>query len=295
MAAPAGAGELSRLLEALREEADDGMPMPGAEVARRCGWSESKVSRFLNGRVVPRVEQVQAMLDAMTIGGADPRRARALQLAELLPSGHSNRQHILKSGTLRAQQRYREIEAASDHVQTSTRGIVPGPVQSLGYRRAVFASDGATDEELDALVDDRGLRHEAMLDGHERRYTQVMTEGSLRWNAGTAVMIEQCELLAQLARNAPDRIQIGIIPWWQVIDTFPMVEINLYDERAVIVNTGDGVTYVTNQRSVQVYVRDFRHLCELAIWGEAAAVEFDRIADDYRGLLAGGHGGGSGA
>ncbi len=98
-------------------------------------------------------------------------------------------------------------------------------------------------------------------------------------------MIEQLGLISEIARTAPPSVRIGVVPWWQVVDVFPMVEINLYDDRAVIVNTGDGVTHITNPRSVAVYAADFDRLCELAVWGDTAAAEADRIRLDYERLL----------
>ena len=261
--------------------------MAGAEVARRTGWSESKVNRFLHGRVVPKPKDVRAMLQALGVEERDRRAARIIELAELHPSGHASRQHILRAGTIVAQRRFTEIDRSSAHVQTFTTSIVPGLLQSPRYMRAVFTSHGdLTPTEVDDLVAERSNRQALLGDAGERRYTQVMTEGALRWNVGAAAMAEQLDLIAEVARKAPAAVQVGIIPWWRVVDTFPMISINLYDERAVIINTGNGVTHVTAHREVAVFVDEFKHLCGLALFGEDAAAEADRIGTEYRYLAA---------
>lgn len=227
------------------------------------------------------------MLQALGIKESDEHAARVIELAELHPSGHASRQHILRAGTIVAQRRYTEIDRSSAHVQTFTTSIVPGLLQSPRYMRAVFTSaDDLTPTEVDDLVAERSNRQALLGDTGERRYTQVMTEGALRWNVGAAAMAEQLDHIAEVARTAPATVQIGIIPWWRVIDTFPMVSINLYDQRAVIINTGNGVTHVTAPREVAVFVEEFRHLCGLALFGEDAAAEADRIGSEYRHLAA---------
>jgi hypothetical protein len=63
-----------------------------------------------------------------------------------------------------------------------------------------------------------------------------------------------------------------------------MTGFDLYDERAVIFGTDTGATFLTKPNDVAPYVERFARLCDLAAFGEDAALEADRIASEYRAL-----------
>src|SRR5690606_27919678 len=125
-----------------------------------------------------------------------------------------------------------------------------------------------------------------MLANFDRQYVQIMTEGALRRAGSPQMMAEQVEDLARWARrDTSGRVRVGIVPWHVEMDFFPRTNFDLYDEdRAVIIGTDFGVAFLDRPADVGTYVQQMRRLTDLAAFGEAAAVEFDRIAASYRSL-----------
>jgi transcriptional regulator with XRE-family HTH domain len=279
-----GRDELARALRNLIDAAG----LVPAEVARRAGISEATMSRYLNKKVVPSPAAVRKIVTAAGQGGTDDAQ-QAVQLAEDLRAGAARRVVLLRSGTATAQKRFAEIEAEATHVASFTPLIVPGLLQTEAYARAVFTSGGQSGPRLEENLRGRIEQRQKLLDDPDHRFTQIVTEGALRWHAGgPAVMAEQVEHIAHRARlDTGGRVQIGIIPWSTPVDLFPLTNFDLYDdERAVIVGTNFGTNYLDRPLDVAVYVRMFQRLRELAVFGDAAVAEIERIAGEYRALPA---------
>jgi transcriptional regulator with XRE-family HTH domain len=251
-------------------------------VAAEAGVSPSTVTRIENGRYQPKPELAEQLARAM--GAKAAVRRRIIALAEQLSPRDEPRQVLLRGG-ITAQRKYREIEAASGLVRAFQPAIVPGLLQTEQYARAVFESGGYTGEDVDRMVRDRlGRREDALSPDGATRYVQILTEGALRWQVRSPeVMAEQCDLIAELAR-AEDRIRVGLVPWTRSVEVIPLHGFDLYDERGVIFGTLSGVNYVTAEKSVTDFVRMFEQVEAVADFGEQAATEAARIADDYRRL-----------
>ncbi len=258
-----------------------------AEVARRIGVSDNTMSRYLGKaslKVVAPPAAVRKIVAAVEATDTEEGR-QAITLAEDLRSGSASRVVVLRSGTVTRQRKFDELEQAAQHIATFGGLIVPGLLQIEPYARAVFTSAGqpaaVVEDNLRVRLGERAAR----LASPDHRFVQVMSEAALRWHIGSPeVMAEQVQHIADLARrDSGGRVRIGVIPWTTPADLFPMTNFDLYDEeRAVIVGTDFGTAFLDRSRDVQVYVRQFQRLCELAVFDEAAVAEFERIAEDYR-------------
>lgn len=270
-----GAGELSRLLRQLVGDAG----MSAAEVGRRIGKSESTMSRYLQGVVVPKPAVVRSIIAA--IGAADHEVAdEAARLADDLVAP---RVVVLRPGTLTAQRRWAEAEAETALVRDFGALIVPGLLQSAPYARAVFTAAGQTGQLLEGNVRARMRRQECLAES-ERRFVEVLTEGALRWQVlAPDLMVEQCDAVASRAREG-GQVQVGFIPWTRTVSVFPMTNFTIYDERAVVVGTDFGTAYIAGPRDVAIYVEQHRQLCNLAVFGEDAAREVERVGREYRAV-----------
>lgn len=254
-----------------------------AEVSRRIGVAESTVSRYLGGRVAVSPATVRRIITACD-ARADPEADALEQLAEDVHAGSASRVVILRSGAATSQRRFGKLEEAAEHVATFTALMVPGLLQTERYMRALFATGGRTGKALEDSVTGRLERQEKMRTS-SIRYTQVTTEGALRWQVQSrGLMLEQAEHIADLARAAMEpRVRIGIIPWTVPVDLFPLTNFDLYDDtRAVIVGTNFGTSFLERSQDVAVYTRQLEQLEQLAVFGPAAALELERIAEDYR-------------
>jgi len=259
-----------------------------AEVARRSGISEATISRYLNGRILPPPGKVGTLADAVGLRDSGA-AAEAVRLAEDLRSGSASRVVVLRSGTATSQRRFAEIESTAQHVSTFTCTLVPGLLQTERYARAIFTAGGQTGDALEANLRDRLSVRQRRLADPELRVTQVITEGALSWHVGSPeLMIEQLDHLASLCRlDTADRVRIGLIPSSQPTDLFPRTNFDLYDDHSVIIGTDFGTCFLDRPHDVARYIEQLRHLTELAVFGDGAATEFERIAERFRAMTTG--------
>lgn len=264
----------------------DSLKLSAAEVSRRTGMSEATVGRYIGSiqtSSLPKLSQVRKMVDALGMAHT-PEGREAVQLAEDLNAANA-RVVLLRSGSATSQRRFQEIESGYTHIATFGALIVPGLLQTEAYMRVVFAAGGQSPEVVDRNVAGRLARQERLNDPG-CRFTLLVAEGALRWQAeSVTVMADQMDRLAEVAgRDTGGRVRVGVIPWTAAVDLFPRSSFDLYDdERAVIVGTDFGTAYLDKPRDVEVYVRQFRRLSELALFGDDARRVFERVAQEYRG------------
>lgn len=245
--------------------------------------AESTVSRYLGGRVGVSPATVRRIITVCDLDGT--LEAQQLeQLAEDVRAGTASRVVILRAGAATSQRRFGQLERGAESVATFTTLMVPGLLQTERYMRALFATGGKTGAALEASVKARLERQEHMRTS-STRYVQVTTEGALRWQLESRdLMLEQAVHIAELARTLEGpRVRVGIIPWTVPVNLFPLTNFDLYDEtRAVVVGTNFGTSFLEGAQDVAVYTRQLEQLEQLAVFGPAAAVELERIAEDYR-------------
>lgn len=255
-----------------------------AEVSRRLGVAESTLSRYVHGKVTPSPEVVRRIITACGMAGTA--EARQLeQLAEDVRAGTASRVVILRGGTATDQRKFREIEGGARHVATFTTLIVPGLLQTERYMRALHSSGGGGEDAYRRWVAGRLERQEQMRTS-STRYTQILTEGALRWQVQSPdLMLEQClHIVDVIGEVDAQRVRVGVIPWTVPVLEFPLTNFDLYDDsRAVIVGTNFGTSYLDRAQDVAVYARQLEQLEQRAVFGDAAVVELERVAADYRG------------
>ena len=110
-----------------------------------------------------------------------------------------------------------------------------------------------------------------------------MTEGALRWHAGSPqLMIEQLEAIS-LASKLPN-VELGVIPYTTPVSIFPRHGFHLYDSDAAIVGTETGTATIIDTDDIARYEAMFAELERVAVTGEAAREVLSRVSDDYRRL-----------
>jgi transcriptional regulator with XRE-family HTH domain len=266
---------LSRTLHDLRKDA--GLSQTAAAAA--AGKSQAGIARIETGRYVPREDEIRELCRAYR-APADVRRDLIQAARDLREETASARIAIIRGESWRLQERVRRIERGSAQIRSFQPVIVPGLLQTEDYARAVFAQFGdISGEDLNRSVATRMARQDVLATG--RNLTFVITEGALRWQAvSQVVMAAQLDHLAAAA----GRLRAGVIPWTQPAGTFPVGGFELYDEREVTVGTWTGTSFIATPRDVAEYVRLFGALEALAVFGTAAQDVFRRLAQEYRAL-----------
>ena len=267
---------LARGLRALRQAAG----LSGIEAGRRAGISQSKISKLENGLLLPQVADVEALCRAY---GASPTdREALLRLVKSLRSeAVEPARVVLARGAHRLQQRIGRLEASASLLRSFQPCMVIGLLQTEAYARAVFGST-LTGRGLEQAVAARRKR-QAVLHDERKRLVLVMSEGALRWQAGSpAVMLEQLDAIAEATRLPT--VRIGVVPYSTPMPVFPRHGWHIYDSDAVILGTETGTATITDPDDVADYERLFGVIEERAAFDGAAREVLERIADDYRRL-----------
>lgn len=280
-AGPGGLDELSRTLRQLRRATGD-PHMTLVEAAERLGkgYSYAKLSRIERGLNVPTAAAVDAI--ARVYGASNATREHLVQLAEDVKA--SRRRIVLSRNPRRGefQARIGRIEASSEQIRTFSPIVIPGLLQTAEYIRAVFNTTGESPEAISAAVSSR-LGRQAILDEPGHRITILTTEGALGWAAGPPdLMTRQAEHIARTIREKP-AVRIGIIPFGETAEVFPVSSWDLFDERAVV----PGILrnqVILRDADVAPYVEQFEALAPLAAYDDEARAILARVAERYRRL-----------
>jgi transcriptional regulator with XRE-family HTH domain len=276
-----GSGARARLAHALRE-ARRHAGLAGTEAGRRVGMSQSKISKIERGFLLPAVEDVAALCSVYAIpaGEADTLAALAAGLRE-----EASAKVILARGAAEMQRRMGQLEASARVVRSFQPTMVIGLLQTAAYMRCVFGAPGTEalpEQEADDAAAAR-LARQRVLDDPSRQFVLVMSEGALRWQAGSAsLMVEQVEAVAATA--ARSHVRIGLIPWTTPVRVFPRHGFHLYDEDAVVVGTETATATMTGAADVATYLELFAALEAAAAFGDGLLGHLARITGEYRHL-----------
>jgi transcriptional regulator with XRE-family HTH domain len=265
-------------LAQLRDDAN----LSGAGAARLAGdgFSQSKISRWESGRLVPDPDDVGRY--AKALGATDKVRRRLIALAREAHASHqvAAPARIALTRTPGYQTRVGRIEADSEHVATFHPVVIPGLLQTVPYMRALFETETAEHELIEPTITAR-LQRQHLLGDDSYHFTMIIHASTLGWCVGSpAVMVDQLHHLID-ASNRPN-VHIGIIPWGTPTTALPPSGFDIYDERLVIVGELAGATHITDSRDIRAHLDLFRRLEGMAIFFNQARDELEMIADTYQ-------------
>ncbi|MEU3230538.1 helix-turn-helix domain-containing protein [Nocardiopsis alba] len=275
---PEGRGRLAHALREARGHAG----ISGVRAGAQAGMSQSKISKIERSLLLPSVDDVAALCRVYEV--PENERAELLALAESLREEASTRV-ILARRVPAVQQRVAQIEAKSSLVRSFQPLMVFGILQTYEYSRCLYTVPRykVPVEEAEAAIRLRQGRRQALTTG-STRYRLIMSEGALRWQAGSAeLMAKQVEDIAEVARSG-GQVGIGIIPWSTPVRIFPRNAFHIYDEDAVMVGTETATATLTGTADISTYVELFGELEKLADFGDDAVAHLERIASEYRQL-----------
>lgn len=198
---------LAQELRRLREEAE----LKSAEVANRLEWAPSKLTRM--ERNEGKRYDVNDIALLCEIYGTDERlRDHLKQLArDGRKKGWWDPYHAWLSEEL---SNYIGLEAEAASVLAFEPLIVPGLLQTPDYARAIVGGGLATSsgEQVDAKVEIRMRRQQALRDDPALRVVAVMDEAALHRRVGSdEIMRAQFEHLRQLGRLS--NVTLHVIPF----------------------------------------------------------------------------------
>ncbi|CAL2059371.1 DNA-binding protein [Streptomyces murinus] len=242
--------------------------LTGRQLAERCGWPHSKVSKLENGRQTATPDDLDewaAGCDAAAEAEDLNRRLRGLELhvqsrRRQLSSGHSpiQEQSVVE---------YRETQTIRAYEAT----VIPGLFQTPDYARALLVANAElhqTPRDTEAAVRARMKRQEALYEAG-KRYRIILWEGALR-----ALPCPPETLAAQLDRLAGviglDTVSLGIVPLGVPMAMTPKHGFWIFDERLVRVETISTELRLDDPADVALYGRAWDRLNDAAAYGADA-------------------------
>lgn len=274
--APALRQQLGRRLRAARERAG----LSGAEVARRTGIVQSKVSRVETGRLVASAAEVDAWAAATDMEPAE--RAALAELREQVATESITWRRLMRDGLGPIQAEVKAMETASAVVREYHPVLIPGLLQAPAYAQAVAeARHGPRHPNVAAWVaavlDRQQLLYEP---GH--RFEFVIGEAALRWRPGpTEMMTGQLTHLAAVA--ALPNVSIRVLPFGEAVPMWRSHHFTMFEradgQAMVHLELLTGGQNLRDPDDLARFAEAFTHL-------QAAAVEpgpvLNRVAADLR-------------
>ncbi|MFD3553072.1 helix-turn-helix domain-containing protein [Streptomyces goshikiensis] len=257
-----------------------GAGLTGRQLAERCEWPHSKVSKLENGRQTATPEDLDEWAHGCGVPGESEdlqRRLRGLEThvqsrRRQLSSGHSpiQEQSVVE---------YRETQTIRAYEAT----VIPGLFQTPDYARALLTHNAEihqTPRDTEAAVRARMRRQEALYEPG-KRHRIILWEGALH-----ALPCAPETLAAQLDRLAGliglDTVSLGIIPLGTPMTLTPKHGFWIFDERLVRVETISTELRLDDPADVALYGRVWDRLHDAAAYGPDA----HRVLARVRRLLA---------
>ena len=276
-----GPSDRARLAEALRAARHE-KTLTGVEAGKRAGISQSKISKIERGFLLPSTDDVTALCEIYDLN-QDQREALLALVAGLREEASAK--VILSRNVAEMQRRIEQLERSATRILSFQPTMVIGLLQTPAYQRLVFAtpdSHAPPHEEIDEAVAAR-IQRQTVLDDTSKRFTLIMTEGALRWQAGSAaVMSEQIEAIT--AATTRPNVRLGLIPWTTPVHLFPRHGFHIYDDDAVIAATETATATLTGAADVAAYRELFAALQTAAAFDDEVRAHLERIGSDYRTL-----------
>lgn len=242
--------------------------LEGKDVAARCGWAPSKVSRISTGKQKPSEDDIRAWCVAT---GAEDQTGDLIASLRAVEGMWVSWRRMESSGLRRAQEARLPLYERTCWFRAYSPGLVPGLLQTFGYTedvlRAVQRRRVTVDDVADAVA--TRMERQAVLHDGQRRFAFLMEESTLGNGLGTADT--QAEQLDQLvALGLLPNVSVGVIPTGLGRTRMPVEGFWIFDRAQVNVELVSGYLTLTQPSEIQAYANTFASLAKMAVYGDRA-------------------------
>jgi transcriptional regulator with XRE-family HTH domain len=245
-----------------------GAGLTGRELARRCGWHESKCSRIEHARTSPSKEDIRVWCAAC---GAQEQIDDLVASLDAVESMYVEWRRLLRTGLRRQQDSRLAVYEQTRRFRAYSSNLVPGLLQTRAYTTWVLdfimRHDGLPDD-VAAAVGSRMKRQKVLHKG-DHRFAFVVEEPVLR-NAicDTATMAAQLDHL--ITCSLLPNVSLGIIPMHTGRRHWSCESFSIFDDAQVNVELISSYLTITQPREIAEYEKEFRALSGIAIRGPEA-------------------------
>jgi transcriptional regulator with XRE-family HTH domain len=241
--------------------------LTGRELATRCDWQPSKISKIEYGRQAPSEADVRDWCIACGFPSEIPDLVAAVRSidAQMLDWRRS-----LKAGTKRRQRANITAYEKTTLFRVWEPTVVPGLLQTADYARGVLGTVidfyGIPDDVEEGVA--ARIEAQNVLDHGDRRFLLLVGEAALHTFVRDAeVMRVQLEALLVAMRRP--RVSLGIVPQASPYTAPRNNAFTIYDNRLVTVATYTAELTLTQRHEIATYERAFDRLFALALRGPA--------------------------
>lgn len=251
-----------------------------AALAEALDWPKSKVSKLENGRQFPSADDLTSWGQACQVESGTIER-----LIDQLDSSKAVHVEFRKQaadGQVPVQEGYTELYRSSRRVVKVETVVVPGPLQTVDYARALMTiaavRTGAPLGDVGEAARRRAARYDLILDP-EREVEILVWEPVLHLVVGSSeVMLAQLDRL-QTVIGLPG-VRFGIVP----LDA-PVVEVprafSIFD-RLVVVEGQGSATFDERPEAFGTYTAMAERLWSMAVEGDQARTLIVAAAERHR-------------
>ena len=247
------------------------------ELAARCGWPPSKVSKIEHGKQIPSEADIRDW--CLTCGFPS-------EIPDLIAAVRSIDAQIvdwrrsLRTGTRRRQRKNVTAYEKTTLFRVWEPAVVPGLLQTPDYTCGILTTVvdfyGIPDD-VDEGVAAR-IEAQRVLTHGDRRFLLLLGESALHTHVGdAAVMHGQLERLLEVIRMP--RLSLGILPQSAPYTVPRNNAFTIYDNRMVTVATYTAELTLTQRHEVTTYERAFDRLQAQALRGPAATEMIKAVLD----------------
>ncbi|GAA4914192.1 helix-turn-helix transcriptional regulator [Streptomyces coeruleoprunus] len=255
---------LGQRLREIRKDAG----LTARALAELAGWHESKCSRIEHGRTSPSDTDIQTWTLHC---GASGLTADLIATARGIEGMYVEWRRMERSGLRRAQQSVLPLWERTRRFRAYSSWLLPGPVQTPGYIRALLSSirdRRLLVDDIDAAVQVRVDKQRVLHQGGQ--FALIVEESALRHRiGGPDVMAAQLGHLLTVA-SLPS-VSLGIIP--QTADRtalWPVEDFWIFDDVQVNVELVSAYLTITQPHEIGMYAATFAGFAELAVHGPSA-------------------------
>ncbi len=245
---------LGARLGELRRDAE----LTARELAKRCGWHESKVSRIEHAKTAPSADDIRAWCEHC---GALDQVDDLVAFLRSVEGMFIEWRRIDRTGQRHAQESVLSLVQRTRMFRAYSSWLIPGAVQTPDYTRAVLRAIAKRRELPDDAEEAAAVRADWLrLFREGDRRVDVLIEESVLRTVGHLITVA-----------ALPSISLGIIPTGLDREAeWPVEDFWILDDTRVSVELVSGWLTITQAREIAMYTQVFARLADMAVAGAQA-------------------------
>ncbi|EME99667.1 helix-turn-helix transcriptional regulator [Streptomyces mobaraensis NBRC 13819 = DSM 40847] len=240
----------------------------GRELARRCGWSESKTSRIENARTPPSDADIRKWCAACQ---AEERALDLIAANRAADTMYVQWKRLHRTGIRRHQESVIPLYERTREFRVYCSNVIPGLVQTEGYAMALLSTisefQGTPNDAPEAAAA-RVERSQVIRRGNHRFALLIEEDVLYRSHGGPEVMAGQLGYL--LAVMALPSVSLGIVPRTAHRRMWGLETFMVFDDHEVQVELLTAEVKITEPSEIAAYRKAFGRLSAMAVHGTEA-------------------------